>query len=561
MANSNTTQSVAVGEVRSIQGEVFAKSADGNMRRLAAGDQIFEGEVIITANGSSAEINIFNGPVLNVAEQQSVTIDSQVISPAHDATAGAVSDLGSTEAAKVVQTVSTDDQQDFNVLLEEEAAAAGLTGGDGGGSSFVNLVRIVENVPTTGYDFPINPTGTPPVIEGQAGVPPVAAEIPIVVSLASVLGILPSGEVDGILEGGSVIFTVTLSQASGGDVTVTLSNGAEITIPAGTLSGSSQPVAVQSDDPYVDPSEHSVSIVGMTGGGANEVLSFDDTPVGYTVADTTDTTTVSLSATPSITEAGTSITYTATLTNAAGTGSPVTVALSNGETITIDGGASSGSVVHAVTADEDVYVDPTTVSATISSATGGNFENLVVDSTAAVTSITDTIDATTVSLSATPSITEAGTSITYTATLTNAAGTGSPVTVALSNGETITIAGGASSGSVVHAVTADEDVYVDPTTVSATISSATGGNFENLVVDSTAAVTSITDTIDATTVSLSATPSITEAGTSITYTATLTNAAGTGSPVTVALSNGETITIAGGGSSGSEVGRAAGGGG
>ncbi|HBA91943.1 MAG TPA: hypothetical protein DCZ08_09390, partial [Anaerolineaceae bacterium] len=294
MANSNTTQSVAVGEVRSIQGEVFAKSADGNMRRLAAGDQIFEGEVIITANGSSAEINIFNGPVLNVAEQQSVTIDSQVISPAHDATAGAVSDLGSTEAAKVVQTVSTDDQQDFNVLLEEEAAAAGLTGGDGGGSSFVDLVRIVENVPTTGYDFPINPTGTPPVIEGQAGVPPVAAEIPIVVSLASVLGILPSGEVDGILEGGSVIFTVTLSQASGGDVTVTLSNGAEITIPAGTLSGSSQPVAVQGDDPYVDPSEHSVSIVGMTGGGANEVLSFDDTPVGYTVADTTDTTTVSL---------------------------------------------------------------------------------------------------------------------------------------------------------------------------------------------------------------------------------------------------------------------------
>ena len=487
MANSNTTQSVAVGEVRSIQGEVFAKSADGNMRRLAAGDQIFEGEVIITANGSSAEINIFNGPVLNVAEQQSVTIDSQVISPAHDATAGAVSDLGSTEAAKVVQTVSTDDQQDFNVLLEEEAAAAGLTGGDGGGSSFVNLVRIVENVPTTGYDFPINPTGTPPVIEGQAGVPPVAAEIPIVVSLASVLGILPSGEVDGILEGGSVIFTVTLSQASGGDVTVTLSNGAEITIPAGTLSGSSQPVAVQGDDPYVDPSEHSVSIVGMTGGGANEVLSFDDTPVGYTVADTTDTTTVSLSATPSITEAGTSITYTATLTNAAGTGSPVTVALSNGETITIAGGASSGSVVHAVTADEDVYVDPTTVSATISSATGGNFENLVVDSTAAVTSITDTIDATTVTLSNT-TVNEHG-DYTITATVDNAPETN--FVLNLSNGATVTILTGQNSGTSTPVTAPDVDNGGEQITVS--VVSHSGGNYE-LLNTGTALVTIIDST-------------------------------------------------------------------
>ena len=487
MANSNTTQSVAVGEVRSIQGEVFAKSADGNMRRLAAGDQIFEGEVIITANGSSAEINIFNGPVLNVAEQQSVTIDSQVISPAHDATAGAVSDLGSTEAAKVVQTVSADDQQDFNVLLEEEAAAAGLTGGDGGGSSFVDLVRIVENVPTTGYDFPINPTGTPPVIEGQAGVPPVAAEIPIVVSLASVLGILPSGEVDGILEGGSVIFTVTLSQASGGDVTVTLSNGAEITIPAGTLSGSSQPVAVQSDDPYVDPSEHSVSIVGMTGGGANEVLSFDDTPVGYTVADTTDTTTVSLTATPSITEAGTSITYTATLTNAAGTGSPVTVALSNGETITIDGGASSGSVVHAVTADEDVYIDPTTVSATISSASGGNFENLVVDSTAAVTSITDTIDATTVTLSNT-TVNERG-DYTITATVDNKPETN--LVLNLSNGATVTILAGQTTGTSTPAPAPNVDNDGGQITVS--VASHSGGNYE-LLNTGTALVTIIDST-------------------------------------------------------------------
>lgn len=169
---ANTTQALAVGEVRATKGEVFAKSADGHMRRLAVGDKIFEGDVIVTANGSSTEINIFNGPVLNVAEQQSVAIDSQVISPTHDATAGAVSDLGSTEAAKVIQTLNVGDQQDFNALQDNQATAAGLSGGEGGGGiSFVDLVRIVETVPTTGDDFLINSTGTVSTIEWHALAP------------------------------------------------------------------------------------------------------------------------------------------------------------------------------------------------------------------------------------------------------------------------------------------------------------------------------------------------------------------------------------------------------
>ena len=53
------------------------------------------------------------------------------------------------------------------------------------------------------------------------------------------------------------------------------------------------------------------------------------------MTDTTDTTNLSLSATGSVAEGG-PITYTATLTNAAG--SPVTVTLSNGAVITIDAG-------------------------------------------------------------------------------------------------------------------------------------------------------------------------------------------------------------------------------
>src|SRR6185295_5046971 len=126
--------------------------------------------------------------------------------------------------------------------------------------------------------------------------------------------------------------------------------------------------------------------------------------------------------------------------------------------------ASSGTVSVAAPSD-DVYIDAGSVSATISGASGGNFESLVVNPAAATTSITDTVNTTTVSLTASASVAEGG-SIVYTASLTSAAQ--SAVTVTLSNGATISIAAGASSGSVSVAAPSD-DVYVDAGNVSATI--------------------------------------------------------------------------------------------
>ncbi|PKH80596.1 hypothetical protein CXF97_14060, partial [Pseudomonas sp. Choline-02u-1] len=94
-------------------------------------------------------------------------------------------------------------------------------------------------------------------------------------------------------------------------------------------------------------------------------------------------------------------------------------------------------------------------------------------------------------LTATNNIVEGG-QITYTATLTNPAQT--PVTVTLSNGSTITIAAGETVGTV-NVPTAANDVYNNGTTVSTTITGATGGNFENLVPNTTPAVTTITDSV------------------------------------------------------------------
>ena len=341
-----------------------------------------------------------------------------------------------------------------------------------------------------------------------------------------------------VAEGGNIVYTASLNNPAGAPVTVTLSNGATITIAAGASTGTAS-VPAPANTVHVDASTVTTTITTATGGNF-ESLAVNPASVTTAISDTIDSTTVSLTASPSVVEGG-SIVYTATLNNAPQT--PVTVTLSNGSSITIVAGASTGSVSVPAPTD-DVYVDAGSVSATIASATGGNFESLVIDPAPAITAVSDTINTTTISLSASPSVAEGG-SIIYTASLTAPAQ--SAVTVTLSNGSSISIAAGASLGSVSVPAPSD-DVYVDASSVSATIASATGGNFESLVIDPAAATTSITDTLDTTTVSLTASPSVAEGG-SIVYTASLTSPAGTA--VTVNLSNGAAITIAAGASSGS----------
>ncbi|WP_085695477.1 MULTISPECIES: LapA family giant adhesin [unclassified Pseudomonas] len=334
-----------------------------------------------------------------------------------------------------------------------------------------------------------------------------------------------------VAEGGSITYTATLTNAAGSPVTVTLSNGAVITIEAGKTTGTVT-VPAPADDVYKDAGNVQATITNASGGNFENLVT-STTPAVTSVTDTIDTTTVKLTATATAAEGG-NVVYTATV-GAPVTGSPVTVTLSNGQSITIEVGKTSGTVT--TTAPNDVLNGHAPLTNAITGVSGGNYENLVADKTPVSTTVTDTVDTTNLSLSATNSVAEGG-SITYTATLTNAAGT--PVTVTLSNGAVITIEAGKTTGTVTVPAPAD-DVYKDAGNVQATITNATGGNFENLVTSTTPAVTSVTDTIDTTTVKLTATATAAEGGT-VTYTATV-GAPVTGSPVTVTLSNGQSITI------------------
>ncbi|WP_447795695.1 LapA family giant adhesin [Pseudomonas moraviensis] len=369
----------------------------------------------------------------------------------------------------------------------------------------------------------------------------VADQTPAVTSVTDVADTtsLALSATGSVAEGGSIVYTATLSNPAGTPVTVSLSNGAVITIEAGKTTGTVT-VPAPADDVYKDAGKVEVTIKDATGGNFENLVP-STTPAVTDVTDTVDTSTVKLTATETAAEGGT-VTYTATV-GAPVTGSPVVVTLANGQNITIEVGKTSGSV--STTAPNDVLAGHAPLTNSITNVSGGNFENLVADQTPVSTTVTDTVDTTSLSLSATGAVNEGG-QITYTATLSNAAGT--PVTVTLSNGATITIEAGKTSGTVTVDAPKD-DVYKDAGSVEATIQSATGGNFENLVSSTAPAVTTVNDTIDTSTVSLSATANVAE-GETVVYTATV-GAPVTGSPVIVSLSNGQTITIAVGETTGS----------
>jgi Ca2+-binding RTX toxin-like protein len=231
-------------------------------------------------------------------------------------------------------------------------------------------------------------------------------------------------------------------------------------------------------------------------------------------------------------------TFTATL-SAASQG--VTTIVTDKGTIYIQDGDTTGSItVYVPPNGEDVYVDPSSLAAQITSATGGNFEGLEIGTGSATATIVDTIDITTVTLSATASVTEGG-SIVYTASLDNPV-TGSPLVIQLNNGTTITITipvGSSSANSDPVPVRAD-DPYVQGTdTITAAITGTSGGNFEALNTSSTAS-TLVTDDSDITTVQLLSTRL--DGSGNYFITASIDNAP-QNTPLVLRLSNGASLTF------------------
>ncbi|MFH1975506.1 MAG: retention module-containing protein, partial [Pseudomonadota bacterium] len=219
---------------------------------------------------------------------------------------------------------------------------------------------------------------------------------------------------------------------------------------------------------------------------------------------------VNLTATEQITEAdGQLITYTAMVDNAP-LGSNLVLTLSNGASITILVGETTGSTTVTTSQGEDVYVDPESLVVSITGATGGGYTSLDASDTA-TTEVIDTIDTTTVSLSGPESVNE-GESASYTVSVDHPPQTDMTVNVSYSyisaetndivtNTTQVTIQAGQSSASF-SVGTVDDQIYEGTETFAVSISNPQGGNFEKLVLGNSSVQTDILDN-DLPTISIS----------------------------------------------------------
>ena len=171
--------------------------------------------------------------------------------------------------------------------------------------------------------------------------------------------------------------------------------------------------------------------------GAFEDIGFDGSDVITVINDDSDNVTVVLSATPSTSEDGGSIVYTASLVDDNGdavtTANAITVNLTNGETITIAATASSGDSAAVPVNLDDVYLDTDYITNSITSISEANagsegaFEDIGFDGSTVSTTVVDDNDPTSVILTGEGSVVEGGT-ITYTASIVGGNAPDGPLT-------------------------------------------------------------------------------------------------------------------------------------
>ncbi|MEQ5767677.1 VCBS domain-containing protein [Halomonas sp. H33-56] len=132
-----------------VTGQAWARDAEGNLRPLAEGDRLTEGEVVITETG--ARVNLV---------QPDGTRLAQLGGEVEVAISEAINEQGSAddeviEDAEVARVLALLEEGEGDLLEALEAPAAGSAGGAGaeGGHDFVRLLRIVEEVSPLSFEY------------------------------------------------------------------------------------------------------------------------------------------------------------------------------------------------------------------------------------------------------------------------------------------------------------------------------------------------------------------------------------------------------------------------
>ncbi|MCG8342010.1 MAG: retention module-containing protein, partial [Chlorobiales bacterium] len=68
-----------VATVLKVNGTAFVRSEDGSLRALKPGDKVYEGEVLVTWEGGSAELEIVDGSIIPVDENREIRMIGQLV--------------------------------------------------------------------------------------------------------------------------------------------------------------------------------------------------------------------------------------------------------------------------------------------------------------------------------------------------------------------------------------------------------------------------------------------------------------------------------------------------
>ncbi|MDZ7921813.1 tandem-95 repeat protein [Rhodoferax sp.] len=231
-ANQVTAQ--ARGVVVILQGKAWIVNVDGSRRDLKVGDEVQEGQVIATEDGSVLELALPNGQPLNIASGRELLLDANLLGTATtDPTEAALKDLNSgAEAVARALATGTGD-----LSAELEATAAGLGGGEGGDShSFVRLVRISEELAPLDIQRSAQEITEEPIF--QSGTDS-NSSIAQAISDPTVIGVSSPREI----EGTSLSYSVSLSGTTTQTVTYSFSlSGGAPASQAATASDYGTPV-------------------------------------------------------------------------------------------------------------------------------------------------------------------------------------------------------------------------------------------------------------------------------------------------------------------------------
>ncbi|MEN9316884.1 MAG: hypothetical protein RIS35_3277, partial [Pseudomonadota bacterium] len=257
---------MATATVLSITGNPTVVLVDGSIRALRAGDVILAGEKIVTGPGAGVELRMTDGQILSLGQNETVRID--------DAMARSDSTPSAPEAS--VQPGTLNQVRDVlarggDLTEELEAPAAGSTGGDGAdGSTFVQLLRISEDVSGVSYDYGYAP------LSGLA--PPSPASVPVLGAPAVTHVGAGDPEIDDVTvpEGVTAVFTVNVGPVPTEPATfaLVLANG---TGPAAATLGSDFTDAlVFSDGVAYDSGTGQITVPAGVGSFTVSVPTIDD---------------------------------------------------------------------------------------------------------------------------------------------------------------------------------------------------------------------------------------------------------------------------------------------